>query len=175
MFLKLFKKAINECVLNLLNEGDWFKHSTHPEVRMPGDDHHVGGHSPADAVKQPSNDDPWGGNFNGEHIIVSENKIIIYKVKNFANPDLKGSMDFFANTVELRKAIDTVNGGAKRNGRPVMWRTITCEKFANIARRNNFMSYTFWEFSLDGGSVWYILKPSPLQTMKQSTFKKPQK
>ena len=171
MFADIFRNVINECFNNLLNEGDWFKQSTHPEPRTH-DDHHNGSHSPVDSVVQPSTEDWEGAKFNGEHIIVSPNKFIIYKIKNFANPDLKGSMSFFNNTKDLRKAIDTVNGGAKRNGRSVLWRTITSQEFEKIARRNDFMSYTFWEFSLNGGSTWLILKPSPLQTPKESKFVK---
>jgi hypothetical protein len=64
---------------------------------------------------------------------------------------------------ELRKAIDTVNGAADRNGKSLTYRAIVSEKNPRIK---------FWEFSFDNGQTWYILKPQPVQNMKQSKFNK---
>ena len=127
----------------------------------------VGGHAAHDEVRQPSTFDRNGANFDGEHIVISDNRFTFYKVKNFGTPDIKDTLSLFGNGVsaekELRKAIDTVNGAADRNGKNLIYRTIASENKPRIK---------FWEFSFDNGETWYILKPQPVQNMKQSKFRK---
>ena len=133
----------------------------------------VGNHSPNDEVRQPSTFDKNGANFDGQHIVVSENRFTFYKVKNFGTTDIKDTLSLFGRGAsaekELRRAIDTVNGAADRNGRFLRYRTITSETKKAISERTSYMSNTFWEFSFNG-SEWYILKPNPVQSMKLSTF-----
>lgn len=171
------KRIIDECVRRALYEGVFDKTAT-PHLSKTDASRTLGinplsvdngGHSSRDKVLQPSTIDPNGANFDGEHILVSDNKFMIYKVKNFGNPDIKDTLQFFGNTKELRRAIDTVNGAAKRGSKGVYWRTITPESGNAVAKRNGYMSKTFWEFSFDG-SEWYILKPNPVQTLKISKF-----
>ena len=149
------KRIIDECVRKALYEGVFDKTAT-PHLSKTDASRTLGinplsvdngGHASRDKVLQPSTIDPNGANFDGEHIFVSDNKFMIYKVKNFGNPDIKDTLQFFGNTKELRRAIDIVNGAAKRG----------------------YMSKTFWEFSFDGNE-WYILKPNPVQTLKISKF-----
>ena len=127
----------------------------------------VGGHAAHDEVKQPSTFDRNGANFDGEHIVVSDNRFTFYKVKNFGTTDIKDTLSLFGNGAsaerELRKEIDTVNGAADRNGKSLTYRAIVSEKNPRIK---------FWEFSFDYGQTWYILKPQPVQNMKQSKFNK---
>jgi len=134
----------------------------------------VGGHAAHDEVRQVSTIDDNGANFDGEHIVISDNRFIIYKIKNFGTPDIKGTLSLFGKGAsgekELRRAIDTVNGAATRNKKPIMFRTITSESFKGISQKTSHMSNTFWEFSFDG-SEWYILKPKPVQNLKISQFK----
>ena len=133
----------------------------------------VGGHSAHDEVGQPSTVDKNGANFDGEHIVVSDNRFTFYKVKNFRTTDIKDTLSLFGNGAsgekELRRAIDTVNGAADRNGKFLRYRTITSETNKVISERSSYMRNTFWEFSFNG-TEWYILKPNPVQNMKQSTF-----
>lgn len=133
-----------------------------------------GNHTPNDVLSQVSTVDYNGQNFktNGNDLVVSDNKFIIYKIKNFGNDKIDSTLSLFGRGArgekELRKAIDTVNGGATRNGRHVMWRTITSLSNQNLSKHSGQMSKTFWEFSLDGGLNWYIMKPHPLQSMQRS-------
>lgn len=126
----------------------------------------VGGHAAHDEVRQPSTFDKNGANFEGENILLSDNRFIFYKVKNFGTPDIKDTLSLFGSgasaEVELRRAIDTVNGAADRNGKNLTYRTFASEKKPRTK---------FWEFSFDGGQTWYILKPHPVQNMKESRFK----
>lgn len=135
----------------------------------------VGGHSAHDEVRQVSTFDTNGANFNGEHIFVSDNKFMIYKIKNFGNPDIKGTLSIFGDgskgEKELRRAIDTVNGAAKRNGKGLYYRTITSETNKRKAEMSSYMTNTFWEFSFDR-IEWYIMKPNPVQSLKISKFSK---
>lgn len=135
----------------------------------------VGGHSSREEVLQPSTFDRNGANFNGEHIVVSDNKFKIYKIKNFGTLDVKDTLSFFGNGAsgekELRRAIDTLNGAADRNGRYLSYRTITSESDRNLSERSSYMRNTFWEYSFNG-SDWFILKPNPTQNMTRSKFSK---
>lgn len=171
------RKLIDECVRRAIYEGTYDKtatphHSKMDDIINMGKNPltvDVGGHAKDDRLRQVSTIDPNGANFKGEHIIVSNNKFTIYKIKNFGNTDVKDTLQFFGNTKELRKAIDTVNGAATRNGKPLYYRTITPEEKASGAQRSDYMVSTFWEFSFDG-QEWYILKPNPVQSLKISKF-----
>ena len=165
MYLAIFKKLLNEAI-----DVGFFDNTATPET--PGHGLEFGNRTTSDVLRQVSHDDPNGVAFDGEHIFVSESGFIIYKVKNFANTDLSGVMALFGNTKELRRAIDTVNGAARRGGKSVKWRTISDRKKENLVKRSKYQSYTFWEFSFDGGSQWYILKPNPVQTLKPSRYVK---
>lgn len=133
----------------------------------------VGGHSSHEEVRQPSTFDRNGANFKGQHIVVSDNKFNIYKIKNFGKLEIDGTLSFFGRGAngekELRRAIDTLNGAADRNGRSLSYRTITSESKQGISQRTNYMKDTFWEFSFNGVE-WYILKPNPVQSKKPSKF-----
>lgn len=127
-----------------------------------------GNHTPSDTVRQVSTFDYNGANFKGEKVVLSDNKFTIYKIKNFGNDNIKSTLSLFGNgsngEKELRKAIDTINGAATRNHRNVIYRIITNELNKNRTSVNN----SFYEFSLDNGNQWFILKPKPIQTMIKS-------
>ena len=95
----------------------------------------------------------------------------IYKIKNFGNIDVADTLSFFGRGAsgekELRRAIDTLNGAADRNGKTLSYRTITSETNKGISERTSYMKNTFWEYSFNGND-WYILIPNPVQTMKLS-------
>lgn len=173
------KQIINECVRKALKEGVFDKTAA-PHISKADASRalgvnplrtDVGGHAAHDEVRQPSTIDPNGANFRGENIVVSDNKFSIYKIKNFGSLDINDTLQFFGNTKELRRAIDTVNGAAKRNGKPLYFRTITSESNKKASERTQQMVKTFWEFSFDGNE-WYILKPNPVQSLKISKFVK---
>lgn len=173
------RKIIDECVRRALYE-DMFDKTATPHLSKTDVNRSiginplrtdVGGHSTHDEVRQASTIDWNGANFDGEHIIVSDNKFMIYKIKNFGNPDISDSLQLFGNTKELRKAIDTVNGAARRGGKNLYWRTITSDSGKSAAQRTDYNAKTFWEFSFNGNE-WYILKPQPVQTLKMSKFSK---
>ena len=137
--------------------------------------HGNGSHSNQDVVSQVSTVDHNGAKFvSGCHYVVSDDKIRQYKQVNFGNENLKSTMDFFGEgakgEIELRREIDRLNGAAKRNRRPLKWRTIIPKEKAAISRRSGHMLYTFWEFSLNGGNSWYILIPNAVEKMKPSNF-----
>lgn len=134
-----------------------------------------GGHASNDVVSQPSTYDYNGETFQAtddNRRIVNQNKFTIYKIKNFGNDAIPSTMSLFGSGVyganNLRTAIDLLNGGAKRNGRYVIYRTITLDKSADKAKKSGWMIDTFWEFSLDNGRTWNILKPKPLENLKQA-------
>lgn len=131
----------------------------------------IGGHAAHEEVSQPSTIDWNGENFDGEHIIVSDNKLMIYKIKNFGNTEIKDTLQLFGDTIELRRAIDTVNGAARRGNKRLYWRTITSDSDKGVAKRSDYNVKTFWEFSFNGNE-WFILKPSPVQSLKTSKFSK---
>lgn len=136
-----------------------------------------GGHASNDVLSQASTFD-----FNGEMFqsiddnknIVNQNKFTFYKVKNFGDNTIPSTMSLFGSGINgeknLRTAIDLLNGGARRNGKHVIYKTITLDKSASKAERSGWMIDTFWEFSLDNGHTWNILKPKPLENIKQSNM-----
>lgn len=131
-----------------------------------------GGHTPNDVLRQPSTVDYNGANFKGLNIIVSDNKFMFYKVKNFGTDKISSTLQLFGRGAGgekgLRTAIDNLNGAAVRNGKTLRFRTITSETFKNKSKMTDHMSNTFWEFSYDNGNTWFILKPHPVQHMQQS-------
>ena len=176
------KNIVRKAIMEVLNEGRFDNttnpHNSHADVSRNLGHNPIyadnGGHSANDTVSQVSTFDTNGQNFktNGNDIIVSDNKFIIYKIKNFGSDNIESTLSLFGRGAggekELRRAIDVINGAAKRNGRSVSYRTITSDSFKNTSRRTGQMSKTFWEFSLDNGNNWYILKPNPIQSMQQS-------
>ena len=56
-------------------------------------------------------------------------------------------------------------GAERRNNRQVIFRTIACTE--DNPKKNDVYK-SFWEFSYDNGNTWYIMKPNPLQSLKQS-------
>lgn len=133
----------------------------------------VGGHSSQDVLSQPSTIDFSGEsmNSNTEHIFVSDNKFLFYKVKNFGNPDVKSTMNFFKKMPDFRAAIDTINGAAVRSSMGgVYFRTISPESLKDRIVASDFMIDTFWEFSYNKED-WYIVQPNPTQKMRKSGFK----
>lgn len=176
------RQIIREAVIEMIREGRFTDTSTpynsHGDVNRNLGYNPIyadnGGHSANDTVSQVSTFDHNGENFNtnGNNLFVSDNKFIIYKIKNFGNDKIDSTLSLFGRGAgaekELRKAIDTVNGAATRNNRSVRWRTVTSEASKRISERSGRMSKTFWEFSFDGGNTWYILKPQPVQNMQQS-------
>jgi hypothetical protein len=170
------REIINECVRKALYEGVFDKTATphHSKIDTIKDigrnpltvDN--GGHPTNDKVRQPSTFDKISET---ENLFVSDNKFLIYKVKNFGNPDIKDTMQFFGNTPEFRRAYDTVRGAADRGGKPIYFRTISPESERAKIESHKFMIKTFWEFSFDR-QEWYILKPNPVQSLKISKFTK---
>ena len=176
MYRDRLKRIINESVRQALLEG-MFTQTASPHISKADVQREigvnplrtdVGGHAANDEVRQASTVDWWGG-AKVERIFVSDNKFMIYKIKNFGNPDVKDSMQFFGNTKEFRRAFDIANGAASRGGKNVYFRTITPESGKAAAQKADYMIKTFWEFSFDGNE-WYILKPNPVQTLKISKF-----
>jgi hypothetical protein len=172
-------KLIDECVRRAIYEGVFDKTAT-PHISK-GDVRRdiginplrtdVGGHAAHDEVTQPSTITPDEEGFiSQENIVISDNQLIIYKIKNFGNDKINGTMDFFGgSTVELARAINTMNGAARRNGKPLFYRTITSEGNKRASERTRQMVKTFWEFSFDG-EEWYIMKPNPVVGLKISKF-----
>lgn len=176
---KEYISLIAESITQQLMEG-WFSQTANPHMskieasRELGKNvlrTDVGNHASNDEVRQPSTFDRYGANFKGEHITLSDNMFTVYKIKNFGNDSVKDTLSFFGSGAngekELRRAIDTINGGADRNGRDVRYRTITSVSNKRKSEMSSYMSNTFWEFSFNG-EEWFILKPNPIQTMKQS-------
>jgi hypothetical protein len=182
LFMEDIRKLVKKILKEMLSEGRYdttaTPYNSHADVRrnlgynpLYSDN---GGHTAHDTVSQVSTFDTNGQNFktNGNNIVISDNKFIIYKIKNFGNDKIESTLSLFGHGAgaekELRRAIDTINGAATRNRRSVKYRTITSETFQGTSKRTGQMSKTFWEFSLDGGNSWYILKPSPIQSMQLS-------
>lgn len=182
MIRERVKRFIDECVREALLEEGIFDKSATPIMsksdawRELGTNPlrtDVGGHAANDELRQPSTFDVNGANFKGENLVVSDNKFMMYKVKNFGNPDIEGTLSLFGNGAnaekELRRAIDTLNGAARRNGKYLQYRTITSRSNSSVSEKTGHMRKTFWEFSFDGNE-WYILKPNPVQSLKVSKF-----
>lgn len=130
-----------------------------------------GGHSSNDVVRQASTYDYNGETFDtNNRIIVSPNKFTIYKIKNFGSDKISSTMSLFGKgsigEKGLRSAIDLLNGGAVRNNKSIQYRTITPYSSEEKAKKSGWMIDTFWEFTLNGGETWCILKPNPLENMK---------
>ena len=173
------KRLIFESVKKAINEA-WYTNTSTPHMSH-GDARRelgrnplrtdVGKHSANDEVRQPSTFDRNGANFQGKHIVLSDNMFNIYKIKNFGNIDVTDTLSFFGRGAsgekELRRAIDTLNGAADRNGKRLSYRTITSESNKSMSERTSYMRNTFWEFSFNEND-WYILTPNPIQTMKLS-------
>ena len=166
--MEAVRRAIREAVYDV---GDFPIHSNGDIGRNPlAVDN--GGHASQDKITQASTVDAWGASFQPKEIKhLMPNQWIIYKVKNFGNPDITGTRSIFANGKEIRRAIDLVNGSAGRNGRGVTWRVVVDGDKSREALMSGYMSNAFWEFSLDGGYEWYILKPDPVQRLKKSSIK----
>lgn len=135
-----------------------------------------GGHASNDVVRQASTFDYNGETFETENrFFFNRNKFTMYKIKNFGTDSITCTMSLFGKGANgeksLRTAIDLLNGGATRNGRFVNYRTITLDSSAEKAEKSGWMIDTFWEFTLDYGKNWYILKPKPLENIKQSKLK----
>ena len=132
-----------------------------------------GGHTPNDVLSQPSTFDRNGETFESkEDIVLSDNKFIIYKIKNFGTDKINSTMDLFGRGANgeksFRKEIDIMNGAAKRNYKSLIYRTITSVSNEAKSKATGHMSGTFWEFSYDGGNTWYIMKPDGTQDMRTS-------
>ena len=176
----LIENIVRECLL----EGGRFEQGPTPfnsrshrerNISNPIIGHGNGNHSNQDVVGQVSTVDYNGANFvSSRHYLVTDERIKRYKESNFNNDKVKSSMDFFGEgakgEVALRREIDRLNGAAYRNQKPLMWRTIVPKSKIALSRRSGRMSHTFWEFSLDRGSTWYVLIPNSIEKMKQSTF-----
>jgi len=173
------KRFILECVRQTLNEESYYRDTATPEGfrrnEWSGQDGRGNHSGKLDKTTEHPQDDRNGRNFVAKHYVVSDNRLAFYKVKIFGNPNIKETRSLFGKNnakaeVELRRAIDTVNGAADRNGKILRFRTITSESFKELSERTSYMSNTFWEFSFDGDE-WYVLKPEPVQNLKVSTFK----
>lgn len=123
-------------------------------------------------LRQASTVDYTGDSFRpAAKYSLSPNQFTIYKIKNFGTDSISSTLDLFGkDTRKLRKAIDLLNGGADRGGRFVTYRTVTLADSVSKAKRSGWMVDTFWEFSLDGGHSWNILKPEPIVNIKASKF-----
>lgn len=175
------KKAVMEAIEEIMAEGRYdfqnVPYNSHSDVQRNLGHNPLyvdnGGHSNNDVLSQVSTFDTNGQNFRtNNNIVVSDNKFIIYKIKNFGNDRIESTLSLFGRGAggekELRKAIDTLNGVARRNNRPLQYRTVTSDSFKSSSIRTGRMSNTFWEFSLDNGNTWYILKPHPVDSLQPS-------
>ncbi len=94
--------------------------------------------------------------------------------KNFGSYErFQSTVQMIGGTVAFNNAIHAVYGSAQRSGKRPLLRSISPEAKKNSAVKSGYLSHTFWEFSYDGGSTWYVLTARPAQTMKQSTVKIP--
>ena len=182
------KHIINETIKQTLMESGMFDKTATP-VAIKTDAQRelginplrtdVGNHGGNEEVRQPSTQDWNGANFKGKLIIIPDKRFTFYKVKQFGNPNIKDTSSLFGGTgkgdVELKRAIDTVNGAATRNNKSVTYRFITSEtnnKTYKISQNPGRTIGTFCEFSYDGNQ-WFIMKPQPVQNLKISSFKEP--
>lgn len=176
----IFVDIISECVTNVLLEG-LYDQGPDPIFSQSDIQRNLGknplfvdngGHALSDNVRQPSTFDFNGANFHGKNHVLTPNQFMIYKMKNFGSPDITSTMNLFGKgstgEKELRRAIDLVNGAARRSSRNVIWRTFTTDDKETQSRNSSRMLYTFWEFSLDNGKTWCILKPEPVTSVKIS-------
>ena len=177
MNIEQLTNLITESVFTTLKEGCYSK-STTPYFSKSDVHRNLGrnplyvdsgNHSPSDSITQPSTIDFNGEKLDAELITLSRQGFTIYKIKNFGNDNVTSSLSFFGNGARAEKAfrntIDTLYGAEKRNNRQVIFRTITCTE--DNPKKNDIYK-SFWEFSYDNGDTWYIMKPNPLQSLKQS-------
>ena len=177
MTLKQLENIIVESITQILDEG---LYDTTPTPHFSKTDNYRnigsnpltvdnGNHVSSDSISQPSTIDFNGERLDAEPIYLSDIKFTIYKIKNFGNDGIESTLSFFGRGASgeklFRNAIDTVYGAARRNGRNVIFRTISSTD--NPARRNSVYK-CFWEFSFDNGNTWNIMKPNPVQNMTQS-------
>lgn len=182
------KHIINETIKQTLMESGMFDKTATPVATKTDAQRElginplrtdVGNHGGNEEVRQPSTQDWNGANFKGKLIIIPDKRFTFYKVKQFGNPNIKDTSSLFGGTgkgdVELKKAIDTVNGAATRNNKSVTYRFITSEtnnETYKISQNPGRTIGTFCEFSYDGNQ-WFIMKPQPVQNLKISSFKEP--
>lgn len=181
MKIEEFKKQLKQALKEVLSEGH-YSNSVTPVFGKTDMLNNLGknplyvdngNHTPSDVLLQPSLVDYNGANFKGQHIVLSDNKFIIYKIKNFGTDKIASTLSLFGNSPSssekgLRAAIDTINGAAYRNSKTLLWRTITSESNRQKSQSSGHMTNTFWEFSLDGGSTWCIMRPRPSENMQVS-------
>lgn len=132
-----------------------------------------GDRTPNDVLGQPSTFDRNGASFTTDNnITLSDNKFMIYKIKNFGTDKITATIDLFGRGAngekKFRKEIDIMNGAATRNSRGLLYRTITSDSSQKRSKSSGKMANTFWEFSFDNGKTWYIMKPNGTQTMQPS-------
>lgn len=177
MNIEQLANLITESVFTMLKEG-WYSKSTTPYFSKNDIHRNLGrnplyvdngNHSPADSITQPSTIDFNGARLDAELITLSRQGFTIYKIKNFGNDKVTSTLSFFGNGARGEKAfrntIDTLYGAERRNNRQVIFRTIACTE--DNPKKNDVYK-SFWEFSYDNGNTWYIMKPNPLQSLKQS-------
>lgn len=171
---KIKENIIKNITHALIESGPGFRQTATPELRANNNPYHPlgadhGNHGGSlDATSTPSTIDWNGANFHSDRTIpLNNNRLSIYKIKNFGKLEVSSSLNFFKNTTDFRKAIDTIYGAARRNGRGVMFRTIVPED--NPPKKDSTVR-TFWEFSLDGGTTWNIVKPNPIIRLQKSSL-----
>lgn len=182
MTLNELKKYITECITKYLITEGWYDKTTTPHFSKTDTYYSLGknpitvdngGHSSRDNITQPSTIDFNGEKLDAEPIYLSDNGMIIYKNNNFGNINIKETLSFFGGGANaernFRKAIDIIYGAGKRNGKRPIFRTISP---TSLQRKRNSIRDTFWEFSFDNGNTWFILKPEPVQNMKESKLKR---
>ncbi len=173
-------KIVSETIHRYINEESRYNKSTTPINSKTTTQRNLGknplfvdngGHPSNDVVSQPSTVDWNGANFgtNGNDLVISDNKFTIYKIKTFGDDRIKSTMELFKNEKEFRNTIDVLNGAATRGNKPLYFRTITSESFAEVSKRTQGMSNTFWEFSFNN-EEWFVMKPNPVQNLKPTTL-----
>jgi hypothetical protein len=132
-----------------------------------------------EVLRQPSTYDKNGSEFNtGIHIFLKPNQMQIYKYKAFNSTTINSTLDIFGTnpsiaTKELRRAIDQLNGGAKRNNTTVHYRTLSDETFRDKVEKSNYQLYTFWEYRFNGRGEYFLLRPNPIISQKPSPYVPP--
>lgn len=179
MTVKELKENIAIKITNILMEsGPGYRKTATPELRSNNfqnvgynplaTDHGNHGGS-LDATSTPSTIDWNGARFKSEKTIsLNNNRFTFYKIKNFGNPNITSTLNLCGNEKSFRRAIDCIYGAAYRNNKGVKFRTIVPEE--NPPKQNSLVR-TFWEFSLDGGHTWNIVKPDPVIHRKESSLK----
>lgn len=176
MDYKQIKQIIKEEIVKAINETGFYSNSSTPLLNKTNARNElglnplrtdVGNRSANDEVGQPSTYDKNGIGFKpSETYHLSKNKFMIYKLKNYGNPDVKGTISFFGNGAEgeknFRRNIDALNGAADRASRSLYYRVFYNENDENFNK-------SFWEYSFDGVS-WYLLLPNAPLKLKKSEF-----